>query len=126
MTACPKPIRHIHGTTDCTRFMGVVARLPCLICGLYGVQCHHSASGRYSQGKRSDYMVLPLCVDHHDEFHKAESAWEAKHGMDYDFLPAVYSDAERIAGNDQERMAVEKARRFYAEWMINSKERVAA
>ncbi len=51
-----------------SRYMGLIARLPCVVCVQIGrpsgpVQVHHIAEGT---GLRSNFAVAPLCVEHHD------------------------------------------------------------
>jgi hypothetical protein len=69
--------------------MGLVALLPCLVCGAYGVEVHH-------EGKpRSDFNVLPLCHAHHRRefgpgaFHYSPSAFYAIHGSSEELLARV-------------------------------------
>ena len=47
--------------------MGLIARLPCVVCRSLGhpspqVEVHHVAEG---SGLRSDFSVAPLCMEHH-------------------------------------------------------------
>lgn len=49
-------------------YMGLVARLRCVVCARVGatgspVQLHHVAEG---SGLRSDFSIAPLCEEHHD------------------------------------------------------------
>lgn len=62
-----------------SRYMGLVARLPCVVCVRLGqpsgpVQVHHVAEG---SGLRSNYAVAPLCIEHHD----ADRTGSGLHGM---------------------------------------------
>lgn len=50
-----------------SRYLGLIARLPCVVCVSLGqpsgpVEVHHVSEG---SGLRSDYGVAPLCVEHH-------------------------------------------------------------
>lgn len=50
-----------------SRYMGLIARLPCVVCVSLGqpsgpVEVHHVAEG---SGLRSDFAVAPLCAEHH-------------------------------------------------------------
>jgi hypothetical protein len=81
----PKPVRGSKGKAH----MAKVARLPCVICGAWPVEVHHVISGRYGRGKASDLDTIPLCYAHHrgpEGIHASKRAWEARHGMDYDYL----------------------------------------
>ena len=73
--------------------MARVAQLPCVICGKQGPsEVHHCISGRYSQRKASDFHTIPLCYADHrgpDGIHANKAAWEARNGLDTDFLPVV-------------------------------------
>ena len=48
------------------RYMSKVAEIGCVICRQHGyhtpAEIHHIAEG---SGKRSDYMIAPLCPEHH-------------------------------------------------------------
>lgn len=62
-----------------SRYMGWIARLPCVVCAQLGqpsgpVQLHHVAEG---SGLRSNFAVVPMCVAHHDP-HRTGSGF---HGM---------------------------------------------
>jgi len=69
--------------------MAAVARLPCLVCGCYGVEVHHEGF------PRSDFNVLPLCPRHHRrEFgegarHYSPQAFFALHGSPQFLLDKV-------------------------------------
>jgi hypothetical protein len=55
-----------------SRYMGLIARLPCVVCVSLGyssspadngpVEVHHVAEG---SGERTNFGVAPLCVEHH-------------------------------------------------------------
>lgn len=47
------------------RHMERVAGLPCVICGLYGVQLHHIREGQGAAQRAPDCLVIPLCWSHH-------------------------------------------------------------
>ena len=51
-------------------FQGIVAGLPCIVCGAYEIEIHHMKSkadgSKWGHGQRGDHMrVLPLCKFHH-------------------------------------------------------------
>lgn len=75
------------------RHMAKVARLPCIICGVYGVEVHHCIHDRFGQEKASDFDTIPLCIRHHrigpDAIHNGKETWEARFGKDYSYLPLV-------------------------------------
>ena len=69
--------------------MAKVAQRPCVICGAWPVTVHHCISGRFGQRKASDFDTIPLCHFHHqgdDGIHTSKRAWEAKYGLDTDYL----------------------------------------
>lgn len=50
---------------------------PCLVCGREGVDPHH-----HWHCRRNDYLCVPLCREHHTEYHKLESdAFENLHNL---------------------------------------------
>lgn len=69
--------------------MGRVAALPCLVCGVYGVEVHHATV------PRDDMRVLPLCPKHHrrefgpDSYHYSPRAFIEKHGTIAELLAKV-------------------------------------
>lgn len=84
----PKPI---NGTKAAKDHMGRVKQLPCMICGVTGVEVHH-------EGKpRNDMRVLPLCPPHHrrefgpGSYHYSPKAFYEAHG-DSKFLLAKVAD----------------------------------
>jgi len=90
-----KPEKPANGTASCKRHMAAVAALPCLVCGVHGVEVHH-------EGKpRSDMRVLPLCPRHHRRefgegaYHYRPRAFYEAHG-DSKFLLAKVAD--QLAG----------------------------
>jgi hypothetical protein len=42
-----------------------VAELPCVCCGVEGVQLHHIREGQGMAQRASDFLVVPLCPDCH-------------------------------------------------------------
>lgn len=48
-----------------------VRRLPCAVCPRIALVAHHSTVGRGMGQKASDYDTMPLCHEHHDDFHRA-------------------------------------------------------
>lgn len=69
--------------------MGLVAELPCCVCGRSGVHVHHIGN----QGVRaSAYQTIPLCPGHHmdygfgDAVHQGRRTWEARHGTEKELL----------------------------------------
>jgi len=69
--------------------MGLVAQLPCLVCGCYGVEVHHLPH------PRDDLLTIPLCPRHHrreygpGSYHYSRSAFNEAHGSDDELLARV-------------------------------------
>ena len=66
-----------------------LAALPCCVCGIEPVQVHHiKGAGLTGTGQKcSDWFAIPLCLQHHDEFHrKGRMHWEMLHGSQADHL----------------------------------------
>lgn len=88
-----------NGTAAGIRHMGRVKGLPCVICHRPPPSsAHHCISGRYKQRRSSDFETISLCWDCQQGpqgIHANKSAWEAKHGLDTDYLPVV---ADMLAG----------------------------
>ena len=51
--------------------LGRIITLPCVCCGVLGVQVHHiKGGGLGGMGmKASDWFTMPLCETHHTMFH---------------------------------------------------------
>jgi hypothetical protein len=45
--------------------MDRVAKLPCSVCGVYGVQLHHIRETLGMSQRASNWLVIPLCPDCH-------------------------------------------------------------
>lgn len=69
--------------------MARVKELPCLVCGVYGVEVHHEGF------PRSDWNVLPLCPPHHrrefgpQAYHYSKRNFYALHGKSEELLAKV-------------------------------------
>lgn len=50
---------------DESRYMGMVAKLPCACCGAYGVEVHHVREGQGMSQRASNFLTVPLCPDCH-------------------------------------------------------------
>lgn len=97
----PKPVR---GTAEAKRHMARVKGLCCVICAAPPPSdAHHCFSGRYGSRKASDFETIPLCKIHHQHgpsaIHQDKAGWEARNGMDFDFIPVV---ADMLAGEFNE------------------------
>ena len=47
------------------KYMNRVAELPCVCCGVTGVQLHHIREGQGMAQRASNFLVVPLCPDCH-------------------------------------------------------------
>ena len=50
---------------DESRYMGMVAKLPCACCGACGVEVHHVREGQGMSQRASNFLTVPLCPDCH-------------------------------------------------------------
>lgn len=71
-----------------------VKLLPCVICRSPAPSdAHHCFHDRHGTGRASDWCVIPLCKDCHqnglDAIHKDKAGWLRRHGPDWAFIPAV-------------------------------------
>lgn len=77
-----------------------IRSLPCCVCqAFYEVQlsptaAHHTIHDRFSTGKTSDSLAIPLCEGHHQglwdksklAIHEHPKKWREKYGEDYNFV----------------------------------------
>lgn len=80
--------------------MARVKALPCVICGRAGPSdAHHCICGRFGTRRASDWQVIPLCKDCHQDgpeaIHRGKASWVARNGPDHEYLPVV---ADMLAG----------------------------
>ncbi len=77
------------------RHLARVASLPCSVCGVRGVECHHPRGHEFGTGqsmKASDYFAIPLCPKHHRTgglgvaFHAGKKSWQENFGSQMDHL----------------------------------------
>lgn len=73
------------------KHMARVAELPCVVCGVTGVQVHHIRSADFcGLGLRaSDWFTFPLCHIHHAELHADKRHWEMVYGNQADHVDAT-------------------------------------
>lgn len=66
-------------------YMGLVAQMPCAICGRWPVEVHHRRTGVGAGRRASDFETIPLCTEHHRGnagLHgMGRRAWERAHGI---------------------------------------------
>ena len=80
-----------------------VADLPCLICGIHGVEIHHLRSGCGMGQRSSHFRVLPLCSVHHRTggfgvaIHGGTREFQRNFGTEEELLKKVL---DKIAGQD--------------------------
>lgn len=68
-------------------YLSWVREQPCLICGVSPCDPHHlNMQGKHSGGmglKTSDYRTVPLCREHHSEYHsRGRASFEIRHCID--------------------------------------------
>jgi hypothetical protein len=79
------------------RHMGRVAQLPCAVCGATPVEVHHIREGQGMAQRASDFLTIPLCVEHHrgkTGIHGDRSAWKLAR---LDEIKALGQTLERLA-----------------------------
>ena len=81
-------------------YMLKVKELPCCICGKPGPSdAHHVIHDRFSTIKATDFAVIPLCKEHHqdgpDAIHNGKETWREKYGSDHEYIPATMDAVER-------------------------------
>lgn len=70
-------------------YMDRVAKLPCAICGAYGVQLHHAREGQGLSQRAENWLVIPLCEACHTGprgIHGDRSMWKIKKWDEMDAL----------------------------------------
>lgn len=78
-------------------YADVVRTFPCCVCGHFGADPHHVTT-RGASGSKSD--LVPLCRDHHREWHdKGRATFEAKYSVD---LAAIARRLFEKYGNEEE------------------------
>lgn len=80
MVAIPKPIRE-----EDEAYLDYVRSKPCLICGTSPVDANHVHRKGHGKtgGKTHDTRTVPLCRNHHQQYHDNGRAWfELFHGID--------------------------------------------
>jgi hypothetical protein len=108
----PKPVR---GTDAAKAHLARVKSLPCVICGAPPPSdAHLVISGRFGSIKASDFNTIPLCKAHHqhgpEAIHQDKAGWEAKHGLDADYLPIVKAAPHPLIAAAQRRHNRENAK----------------
>lgn len=78
-------------TAKSRAYMGLVANLPCVVCGTWPVEVHHK-TGAGMGLRASDYDTIPLCPAHHRTggpgvaIHAGTRTWEEKYGTQDDHI----------------------------------------
>lgn len=65
-------------TAAAKRHMSAVAKLPCAVCGAYGVHVHHPRFAAGMAQRASDFLTIPLCPECHEGqagIHGDRSRW---------------------------------------------------
>ena len=73
------------------QYMSAVAALGCLICR-QPANVHHIRAGQGASQRASNYLVIPLCPEHHQHggvgvaIHAGQKTWEALYGTEMELL----------------------------------------
>lgn len=97
---CPRRPGKATITAAARRHYGILAALPCVICGRRPVTIHHikeREDGTFlGAGMRSSYIeCIPLCPTHHQDgghgvaYHAGPRAWVARYGSQRALLNAL-------------------------------------
>ena len=92
-------------TREERRHMSRVASMGCLICG-GEASLHHIREGQGMSQRASNYLVVPLCRDHHQgkiSIHGSPDQFKAVYGSEYDLLAeTIRRLGALITNNDDE------------------------
>lgn len=93
--ALPKPC-----TLRDKRYLGWIRTLDCAVCGRKGPNDPHHVNkeGHGGKGiKGDDTRAIPLCNEHHREFHdKGRLTFAERHGIDYEITIEALNRVYRI------------------------------
>lgn len=75
-------------------YMRKVKQLPCCVCGAYGPSdAHHVIHDRFGSRKSSDFDVIPLCKEHHQNgpraIHNGKETWRQINGADWSYIDST-------------------------------------
>ena len=54
----------------CPKYLEFIRTKSCVVCSKSTVDAHHLVAQGWRQAKRNDFTALPLCREHHQEFHR--------------------------------------------------------
>lgn len=85
------------------QWMDRVASLGCVVCRNAGfgetpAQVHHIREGQGAAQRAPDFLVIPLCPEHHDgkdSIHKDRRRFQARYGTELDLLAQTIKEAAR-------------------------------
>jgi len=73
-------------------YLNYIRSLPCCLCG-HPAEAHHMETAGVGM-KGSDYLTIPLCRIHHNEYHnKGKKTFTDSHGLNPWRLMAKYMEA---------------------------------
>ena len=81
-------------------YMGRIADLGCIVCrnaglGVTPAQIHHIREGQGMAQRADNFLVIPLCQDHHtgkDSIHGDRQMFQARYGSELDLLAQTISE----------------------------------
>lgn len=80
------------------RHMARVAALPCVVCGAQPVEVHHILEGRTPGRRSSDWLVLPVCPEHHRGTHGIHGTRQSWSMARVSEMHALADTLERVYG----------------------------
>lgn len=85
-------------TLAAKRHMGMVAELPCCVCGTMPVEVHHVLEGRTPGRKSADWTTIPVCPECHRGTHGIHGTRQAWKLAKQDELKALGETLEKLYG----------------------------
>jgi hypothetical protein len=76
----------------CRRYLDWLKTLPCAICGAQPCDPAHTGPHGLNQ-KASDFLAIPLCRAHHEDYHRAARTFSTRWRLD---LPVLIARLNRI------------------------------
>jgi hypothetical protein len=83
-------------------YLEAVADLGCIICRS-PASIHHIRAGQGMAQRASNYLIIPLCGDHHQHggpgvaIHAGQRQWEALYGSEMDLLAKTIGEVHKRA-----------------------------
>lgn len=80
------------------RHLGRISSIGCIVCLQHNISspaiCHHIRDGRGLAQRSSDFLAIPLCIEHHvgkDSVHMDYRGFVARYGSELELLAETLS-----------------------------------